>query len=167
VPAFGNTTAQQRAMSEIENRRYNAVRAAGWTFDHGAGVWRHEHTGRTGLNQHVIYECLRNHDNLPLCGNTRAETPYLQRRAWIDRAAFLRDQEAQAIRASFATRAVDDTDWMADAHHAAARITRGHPIPDGMVERMASAFRGGAARHGTGAPQKANSKEWQPNMWEA
>lgn len=84
---------RSRALFEVENSRYSAVRAAGWLFDHDTGVWRHEPSGRTGLNQHVIHECLGNHDALPPCGQTRADTPYADRRQWIDRAARLREIE--------------------------------------------------------------------------
>lgn len=86
------------AMVELETRRYGEVRAAGWSFDHAAGVWRHEHTGRTGLNQHVIHECLRNHDAMPPCGQTRADTPAADRRQWVQRAARLREIEAATLR---------------------------------------------------------------------
>lgn len=86
------------AMVEIETRRYREVRSAGWSFDHAAGVWRHEHTGRTGLNQHVIHECLRNHDAMPPCGQTRADTPAADRRQWVERAARLREIEAATMR---------------------------------------------------------------------
>jgi hypothetical protein len=86
------------AMVELETRRYGEVRAAGWDFDHRCLVWRHRHTGRTGLNQHVIHECLRNHDALPPCGDSREATSAADRRQWVERAARLREIEAATLR---------------------------------------------------------------------
>lgn len=85
-------------LQQFEAARYSAVRAGGWSFDHTADVWRHAHTGRTGLNQHVIYECLRNHDAMPPCGNTRAETLTEDRHEWVRRAARLREIERAGLR---------------------------------------------------------------------
>jgi hypothetical protein len=97
-PFYRGQRCGAREMEEIDRARYTEVRAAGWAFDREAGVWRHEHTGRTGLNQHVIYECLRNHDAMPPCGNRRDETGREAIRDWVTRATRLREIEARTGR---------------------------------------------------------------------
>jgi hypothetical protein len=118
-PFYRGEVCGAREMEDIDRRRYNAVREAGWLFDHDARVWVHLPTGRTGLNQHVIYECLRNHDAMPPCGLTRAGTPWADRRQWIERGDRLRQIEARTGRLApqhgCLPRSTEPTDQRADA----------------------------------------------------
>lgn len=129
-----------REMADLDRRRWEAVRAAGWRWDGLARVWRHQHTGRTGLNQHVIYECLRNHDAMPPCGNSREETPRDVRQEWQRRRLRLLEIEHQTGRL--------------------VPCSLGVQITDTLVEIA----RAGAARHGRPPATRA---DWQPNVWEA
>jgi hypothetical protein len=138
-PFYRGERCGAREMEEIYRGRYNEVRAAGWSFDHGAGVWRHAHTGRTGLNQHVIYECLRNHDAMPPCGDTRASTSREDLAQWVVRATRLREIEA-------------NTGRLAPQY--------GQPPRDAVRYNRPT-------RQPSGRPQMGISKDWQPNAWEA